>query len=479
MKRPNVIFILADDMGYGDFACFNYGLSQTPHLDALLSESVCLTQHYSASPLCAPARAALLTGRYPLRTGVIDTICLSRMDCLATREMTVGDLFKRGGYSTGYVGKWHSGNVERKYHPNARGFDEFMGFRAGWWRYFDWRLDYNGSFKEADGRYLTDVFTDEAISFIQRHRQEAFFLHLAYNAPHTPLEVPEEDLRPFLDSGRHNKGVSHVYAMIKRMDAGIGHILATLDREDLKENTIVVFTSDNGPQFGGNDDWRLDRFNCGFRGSKGSVHEGGIRVPLLVRWPNGLEVGRHYHDLVHFTDWMPTLSAAAGIEIPDDLRLDGQNVLPALRGEGTAKLNRKRFWQWSRGVPVITHNAAMRDGDWKLVRPGDTLANSFPGWERDLKLYADVDLNPEKYLHGVPEATGRPPCVGAAPDPMLLFNLAADPLETEDLSGKHPELVSRMLSELENWFEDVERDRRTITDKPYRSADTISREPGT
>jgi len=461
-------------MGYGDFACFNYGLSQTPHLDALLSESVCLTQHYSASALCAPARAALLTGRYPHRTGVIDTICLSRLDCLATREVTIGDYFKNTGYSTGCVGKWHSGNVEKKYHPNSRGFDEFAGFRAGWWHYFDWRLDYNGSFKESDGRYLTDVFTDEAVSFIQRHRNEPFFLHLAYNAPHGPLEVPEEDLASFLESGRHNKGVSHVYAMIKRMDAGIGRVLATLEKEGLKDNTIVVFTSDNGPQFGcGDDDWRLDRFNCGFRGSKGSVHEGGIRVPLMIRWPDGLEGGRHYHDLVHFTDWLPTLASAAGIELPHDAPIDGQNVLPALRGEGTSKLNQKRFWQWSRGVPVITHNAAMRDGDWKLVRPGVELANSMKGWDQDLKLYADVDLNPEKYLDGVPEATGRPACVGAEPDPPLLFNLASDPLETTDLSDKHPETVSRMLCELDNWFEDVENDRRTIKDKPYRCAETF------
>jgi arylsulfatase A len=474
MRRPNVVFILADDMGYGDFACFNYGLSQTPHLDALLSESVCLTQHYSAAPLCAPARAALLTGRYPLRTGVIDTLCLSRMDCLATREVTIGDLFKQAGYSTGYVGKWHSGNVERKYHPNARGFDEFVGFRAGWWPYYDWRLDCNGSFKEADGRYLTDVFTDEAASFIQRHRREPFFLHLAYNAPHGPFEVPEEDLRPFLESGRHNKGVSHVYAMIKRMDTGVGRILALLEKEGLAENTIVVFTSDNGPQFGGkDDDWRLNRFNCGFRGAKGSVHEGGIRVPLLIRWPAGLAGGRHTHDLVHFTDWLPTLAAAAGMEIPEDLCLDGQNVLPVLRGEAAAKLNLKRFWQWSRGVPVVTHNAAMRDGDWKLVRPGDRLANDMKDWQRDLQLYADVDLHPEKYQDGVPEATGRPPCLGMAPDPALLFNLAADPLETKDLADKHPEVVSRMLRELENWFEAVERDRKTILDKPYRSAETF------
>ena len=261
--------------------------------------------------------------------------------------------------------------------------------------------------------------------------------------------------------------------MIKRMDTGVGRVVAAIEAEGLKENTIVIFTSDNGPQFSGRDEWRIERFNCGFRGSKGSVHEGGIRVPLLIRWPAGLAGGRHYHDLVHFTDWLPTLAAAADIELPGDLHLDGQNVLPALRGEGEAVLNPKRFWQWSRGVPVVTHNAAMRDGFWKLVRPGDAIANDFAGWREDLKLSQDIRSNPEKYLDGVPEATGRPLFLGVPADPPLLFNLAFDPLETTDLAGDHPDLVSRMLRELENWFEDVERDRRTIADKPYRSAETL------
>ncbi len=474
MSKPNIVLIMADDMGYGDFAFFNCGLTQTPHIDSLLPDGVCLTQHYSGSALCAPARAALLTGRYPHRSGVIDTLCLSRLDCIATREITIGDRFKAAGYATGYIGKWHSGNVERKYHPNARGFDEFAGFRAGWWNYYDWCLDYNGSFKKSDGRYLTDVFTEEAVSFIHRHRQEPFFLHLAYNAPHTPLQVPKEDLAPFLGSGRYNKGVSHVYAMIRRMDAGVGRVLDALGKEGLRRNTIVVFTSDNGPEFGcGDDDWRLDRFNAGFRGAKGNVHEGGIRVPLLIRWPDGLPGGKFCHELIHFTDWLPTLAAAASVALPGTPSLDGHNVLPALRGEGLP-FNPKRFWQWSRGVPVITHNAAMRDGDWKLVRPGAKLANSLKGWRRDLKLYADVDSNPWKYVDtGVPEATGRPPCLEMPARAPMLFNIAADPFETSDLGCQHPDVVARMSCELEAWFDDVENDRRTIADKPYRSVETM------
>jgi arylsulfatase A-like enzyme len=178
--------------------------------------------------------------------------------------------------------------------------------------------------------------------------------------------------------------------------------------------------------------------------------------------------------MVHFIDWLPTLATAAGIKLPKDVSLDGYNILPALHGEGKKRLDPKRFWQWSRGIPTITHNAAMRDGDWKLVRAGSELANAMTGWEQDLSIYADVDMHPERYLGGVPEATGRPPCLGAEQAPLLLFNLAADPHETTDLSAKYPHVTSRMLCEMENWFEDVERDRRSITDKPYRSAEMMS-----
>ena len=472
-RPPNILFILADDMGYGDFACFNYGASKTPHLDALLKESVCLTQHYSASALCAPARAALMTGRYPHRTGVIDTIAAGEMDCLATRETTIADIFKSAGYVTGLVGKWHCGCIQQKYHPNSRGFDEFAGFQGGNIDYYNWRFDYNGTIKKADGRYSTDVFSDEAVSFIKRHSSEPFFLHLAFNAPHGPLQAPEEEVAPFLADGRFNLGVSHIYGMIKRMDTGIGKVLETLEKEGLKDNTIVIFTSDNGPQFSGQGEWRIERFNCGFRGSKGSVHEGGIRVPLLIRWPAGLEGNRQYHDFAHFTDWLPTLAAAADIPIPPGLCLDGQNILPALRGDGPSILNPRRFWQWTRGVPTLTHNAAMRDGFWKLVVPGDVSANSFDGWRQDLRKSCDLRQHPENYPDGAPDAVGHPMFLDEPAQTPLLFNLSSDPLEKNNLAENHPDRVRTMMRDLETWFADVERDRRTIPDRQYRDANDM------
>ena len=470
MTKPNIIFILADDLGYGDFSCFNYGASETPHLDALIRESVCLTQQYSAAPISAPARAALLTGRYPHRLGVIDTIDAGEMNCLATREVTIADIFKSAGYETGLIGKYHCGGHDPKYHPNARGFDEFAGFQGGGSDYFNWQLDYNGTRKKTDGRYLTDVLTDEACDYIKRHRREPFFLHLAYNAPHGPFQALDEDLKSFTDRGCFNTGVSTIYAMIKRLDMGVGRVLETLEKQGLKENTIVLFSSDNGPQFSGQGDMSIKRFNCGFRGSKGSVHEGGIRVPLIIRWPAGLEGARYYNDLVHFTDWFHTLAAAAGISLPADLALDGQNVMPALRGEGSRKLKPKRFWQFSRGVPTLTHNAAMRDGDWKLVRPGDVIVNKFDGWRNDLEVSMNLRNDPDAYPDGVPDAEGRPIHLDDPAPELLLFNLGMDPLEEENLAEQFPDVVSQMSKELENWFEDVEKDRRSIPDRQFRCA---------
>lgn len=200
-KRPNVILIVADDMGYGDFGVFNDGPARTPHLDALVGEGLCLTQHYAGSPACSPSRAALLTGRYPHRTGALTPMEVRGMDRIALDEATIGDAYKHAGYATGLIGKWHNGALDNRYHPNARGFDEFLGFRGGWMDYFDWWVERNGRRETADGRYLTDVFTDEAVDFITRHRQDPFLLCLMYNAPHSPLQAPDEAVQPYLDAG--------------------------------------------------------------------------------------------------------------------------------------------------------------------------------------------------------------------------------------------------------------------------------------
>ncbi len=461
MDKPNVVLILVDDMGYGDFSAFNDGLSHTPTLDALMSESVCFTQQYCGSAVCNPSRAALMTGRYPHRTGSIDTLDARGLDRLALREVTMGDMFEAAGYATGLIGKWHLGAADPRYHPNARGFEEFVGFRGGWWDYYDWTLDYNGSFKQTDGRYLTDVFTDEAVRFIQRHSSEPFFLHLTYNAPHGPLQCPDEEVAPFAETGEFTTGVSTLYGMIKRMDQGVAGVLAALEDQGVADNTIVMFTSDNGPQFSGPSagDMSTTRFNCGFNGCKGLVYEGGIRVPMIIRWPEGFDGGRQVDHMAHFTDWYPTLAAATGVQMPDGPPLDGWDVLPVMRGESD-QVNSRRFWQWNRYSPVLECNAAMRDGDWKLVRP--RIDEAMFVTEEDLAMDRATKVDPANRtdICRDPEPEREIP----PPPPPELYNIADDPLEQHDLADEQPQRVARMLLELETWFEEVEAERATIDD---------------
>ena len=457
--RPNIVFILADDMGYGDFGCFSEGRTQTPAIDSLVAEGVCLSQQYTASPVCNPSRAALLTGRYPHRTGSIDTLEWRGLERLALRETTLADMLKAAAYATALVGKWHLGAFDDRYHPTRRGFDEAVCFRGGMHDYYRWRVEFGDRVVRGDGRYLTDVWTEEACAFIERHRGRPFFLHLTYNAPHTPLQVPDAERAPFEQAGGHTWGVATVYGMIRRMDRGIGRVLETLRRCGVADDTLVVFTSDNGPQFGGAGQMCTTRFNCGYNGAKGSVYEGGVRVPAVVRWPaGGLGGDRAVGEMVHFTDWLPTLLAAAGVERPaDGLPIDGVNVLPVLRGE-KGKVCTRRFWQWNRLTPCVQSNAAMRDGDWKLVRPGIGETFHVP----DIHLLSVSMYRPEHFIeNGIVRAADRPWQLDDVPLPEL-YNIAADPLEQANLADKHPDRAARMLRELETWFEQVEAERRTI-----------------
>lgn len=459
--RPNIVFILADDMGYGDFSAINGGLSNTPALDELMRESVCFTHQYTASPVCNPSRACLLTGRYPHRTGSIDTLEWRGLERLALRETTLAQILQQAGYITGLVGKWHLGAFDMRYHPSNRGFAETVCFCGGMHDYYRWRLEFGKAIVRADGRYLTDVWTEEAVRFIERHKREPFFLHLTYNAPHTPLQAPDDEIRPFRETGQFNTGVSTLYAMLHRMDIGVACILDTLRKCGLEENTILMFTSDNGPQFGGEGADCLDRFNCQLHGAKGSVYEGGIRVPMLLRWPAGVEGKRKMTAMVHFSDWFPTLLAMAGLEIPSKLRIDGVNVLPVLRGEKRDACT-KRFWQWNRYTPLITCNAAVRDGDWKLVRPAINEAMTVTC--ADPWLHISM-YEPERLIENGLLRDPEPPRSVPEPSEPELYNIAEDPLETTNLAGRYPDIARRLLRDLESWFEEVEQERATIEDR--------------
>jgi arylsulfatase A len=238
------------------------------------------------------------------------------------------------------------------------------------------------------------------------------------------------------------------------MDRGIGRVLEQLESSGLTDDTLVLFTSDNGPQFTGSGDTDSTRFNCGYRGAKLLVYEGGIRLPAIVRWPAGLAGHREVDELVHFTDWLPTLLAAAGVEAPADLHLDGVNVLPLLQGE-PGEVPETRFWQWNRYEPVAQCNAAMRDGSWKLVRPAISEAMEV----------APDDLTMDVRLKYAPDALDRirvaplPDRELSAAPPAQLFHLASDPGEEHDLASTEPARVSRMEAALAIWFEEVEADR--------------------
>ncbi len=474
LPRPNVVLVVADDMGYGDFGSFGNEAVRTPHLDRLIGEGVCFRQHYSASPICAPARAALLTGRYPHRTDAITQHEIHGLDRIALREVTLADAFQHAGYATSLVGKWHNGTFDRRFEPNARGFDEFTGFCGGWADYYNYHLRRNDSLKPSDGAYMTDVLTREAVAFIQRNRAQPFLLYLAYSAPHSPFQAPDESVVERYRTLGFNRIVATTYAMIEAMDEGVGRVLGELDNQGLAENTIFLFTSDNGPAFF-NPPYMLEpgessfneRFNAGMRGSKGWVYEGGIRVPMIIRRPGTIEAGRMIDDLAHFTDWMPTLLSMAGIERPAGPPMDGQDLSPTLLGE-PQQVEPRRFWQWNHYLPRLATNAAMRDGDWKLVRPlieGTRFFNKEmlqnPEDQALVDAFVAADLQHKKDPSSVTDTLPYPALRSPNPEPPELYNLADDPGEEHDLAETNPDRVHRMLRELETWFEQVETDRAT------------------
>ncbi len=416
--KPNVLLILADDMAFGDMARINGGLTRTPRLDQLAAQSVWLNHGYSASAVCAPARAAMLTGRYPHRTGVIALNKKTGMTRLRLDETTIADLFSADGYVTGLVGKWHCGDGPEHF-PLRRGFQEFYGFTEDCHitTYYDYELFIMDQLQHFTDQYMTDRFTNLAIDFIRRHRDQPFFLHLAHHAPHRPLNAPQE-LVDFYKAKGFDDNTATIYAMVEVMDRGIGQVLDELDTLGIADNTIVIFTSDNGP-----DPIPGPRFNTDLRGTKYTVYEGGIHIPMMIRWPGHLQPGEN-DTLVSFIDFLPTLAAACGITLPDSLDVNGRNVLDAL-ASGTTAPDPVRFWQWNRGMPHYSHNAAMRDGDWKLVRP--FVSRNVVTEESDL--------------------------------PPMLFNLHDDPGENNDLAAQDPQRVADMNAALTAWTQSIERDR--------------------
>jgi arylsulfatase A-like enzyme len=376
-SKPNVVVILADDQGWGDLSIHGNTNLSTPNIDSL-SRDGALFERFYVCPVCSPTRAEFLTGRYHPRGGVWNvTIGGERLNL---DEKTVADTFKSAGYAAGAFGKWHNG-TQYPYHPNARGFDEFYGFCSGHWGdYFDPPLEQNGRLVRGRG-FISDDLTDHALAFIEANRDHSFFCYLPFNTPHSPMQVPDRFFEKFQNAnlrmryaGPEPEDIDFTraaMAMCENIDWNVGRVLKRLDELKLADNTIVLYFCDNGPN-----SWR---WNGGMRGRKGSTDEGGVRAPLLMRWPGHVRPGTKVTPIAGAIDLLPTLADLAGISVVSSKPLDGVSVAPLLRGDpSTGWPDRQLFSHWNGKVSV-------RSQQYRLDASGRLYDMTVdPGQEKDI-----------------------------------------------------------------------------------------------
>ncbi|QDT09034.1 arylsulfatase [Planctomycetes bacterium K23_9] len=346
-KQPNVIVILTDDQGWGDLSLHENVDVSTPNIDSLARDGA-EVEHFYVCAVCSPTRAEFLTGRYHSRMGVYSTSAGGER--FNVDEQTIAEVFRRGGYATAAYGKWHSG-MQYPYHPNARGFDDYYGFCSGHWgNYFSPMLEHNGKIVKGEG-FLVDDLTTHAIDFISDHRDRPFFCYLPLNTPHSPMQVPDRFWEKFKNKSitpdpesdnQKRQNLTHTraaLAMCENIDMNVGRVLSHLDEVQLANDTIVVYFSDNGPNGA--------RFNGGMRGRKGSTHEGGLRSPLLIRYPAVIKPGTKVSRIAAAIDLLPTLSDLAGISPDGPKPLDGKSIAPLLEGDSTGWSERFLFSTWN------------------------------------------------------------------------------------------------------------------------------------
>ena len=371
-QPPNFIMLFADDLGYGDLSCFGHPTIQTPRLDRMADEGVKMTSFYASAPVCSPSRAALMTGRYPPRCGMPGNTGPGSDNHLPLSEITIADALKEEGYRTMCIGKWHLGHAKDEYFPRNRGFDHWFGLpysndmRKPWVQTdVPLKLYRDGEPIEhpVNQDTLTERYTREAMKFIRRSAENPFFLYLPYSMPHLPLHTSKR-FRGQSRAGLYGD-------VIETLDWSVGKILDTLKEEGVDRDTLVVFTSDNGPWLNlpdrmlqeGNERWHAGSPGP-LRGAKGSTWEGGMRVPMVARWPGTLPEGRVSGELASTLDMFPTFLRAAGAGTPDDRTIDGNDILPLLRGEASSPTD---HFYYFRGRQL----QAVRDGTWKLRQPGE------------------------------------------------------------------------------------------------------------
>jgi arylsulfatase A-like enzyme len=412
--RPNVVLILTDDQGYGDFSLHGNPYVRTPHVDRIGQTGVQF-ERFFVNSFCAPTRAALLTGRYPLRCGVWGVT--HNKEAMRLEEVTLAEVLKSAGYRTGCFGKWHNGE-QYPYTPPGQGFDEFFGFHNGHFNnYFDSTL-LRGARPVATQGYITDVLTDAALDFVRANRQQPFLCYVAFNAPHSPFQVPESDFARFRELGL-DPTLSAFYGMVENIDDNVGRLLGELDRLQLTEDTIVVFLTDNGGTAG------VKTYNAGMRGGKTSVHEGGTRVPLLMRWPSRWKEPRVVSQIAAHIDVLPTLLDLCGIPLPNGVQLDGCSLTPLLDGRADTWPERTLFTH----NPISQTNrypGAVRTQTHRLVREIAGRAGGSAARENDSTASA-----------------------------WQLYDLVADPGQAQNIAAKHPKLVADLSRQYEAWFDDV------------------------
>jgi len=430
---PNIILIMTDDQGFGDIAYHGNPDIHTPVLDKMARNSIRFTNFY-VSPVSAPTRSSLMTGRYSLRTGVHDTY--NGGATMSTEEVTIAEFFKDAGYNTGIFGKWHLGD-NYPYRPIDQGFNEAVVHAGGgigqvgdvmnYFKYdssyFDPVLWKNGTATQFRG-YCSDIYTQEAMNYLTENRNNPFFLYLSFNAPHTPLQVPEKyynkykeieiKVSNYSDKGRTRQNIKNidedrakkVYAMIENIDDNLGLLFNKISELKLDSNTIIIFLTDNGPQ--------QIRFNGGLRGRKGSVFEGGIKVPFFMHYPGIYPEGTDIDYPSAHIDLLPTLLDICGIDVPNNI--DGRSLKDLILNETSDKEPRSLFYNWARGFPEPYKNIAVRNGNYKLVGHSQ--------WDSEAS-----DLQ--------------------------LFDLDNDPYEQHNLSGELTEKAEALKNEFDIWYKEI------------------------
>lgn len=424
-RPPNIIFILCDDLGWGDMGCYGHTLIRTPNIDRLAREGTLFTQFYSASPVCSPSRCAFLTGQFPARLGIHDylpvplnphQIAAGTVPYLDPSVPTLPRALQQAGYATGHFGKWHLGDGPDAPEVADYGFDACRVTHGRGPGYGEWWND-PGFRARASG-----LFVDEAINFMRQNLDKPVYINLWSLDPHATLNPTEEQMAPYSHL-RPGKGVAYpgamtvYYSVVTNLDAQIGRLLASLDELGIAENTIVIFSSDNGPEDicipGSSHSAAGD---TPFRGRKRSLYDGGIRMPFIVRWPGVVPAGRvNDESVVGAVDLLSTLAAAAGADVPAGGHLDGENVRDILAGSGRQR-NRPLFWDWrfTQAGSLIHHSPqlAVRDGRWKLLMNRDG---------------SRVEL----------------------------YNMAGNALEVDNLADQNPELAERLSRQLLEWHAEL------------------------